>query len=283
MNFNVKKNQGFLIVEGVALLVLIVFLVVWRVAAGGRDDELAIYDAANNDYQTIVNKYGGQPTEDLVTAYENRVAQVKEEAETMRVAVKSEPLPEFSPTSFKVALKTAADKYIALRAEKNVPTPDDFGWGEFRGDVDPTQAQLPKLVRQFRLTEDVLDALFKNNVEEILEIDRNPEGEAEADLEVDIDIFDSRPTGGDREARTREEAAGLEKKVFNAVPVKFMFRIAPDKLYPILAEIRNKQQFYRIRNIKTTLDVLSSGDVKDPSDIKEIQVVTMVVDHIKLL
>jgi hypothetical protein len=283
MNFNVKKNQGFLIMEGVALLVLIVFLIVWRIAAGGRDDELAMYDTANEDYQAIVKTYGGEPTKDLVSAFEKRVTQVKQEADVMREAVKTEPLPEYSPTSFKVALKTAGDKYTALRAEKNVPTPDDFGWGEFRGDVDPTPGQLPKLIRQFRLTEDVIDVLFKNNVEEILEIDRNPEGEADADVIEDIDIFESRPTGGDREARTAEEAAGLEKKVYNAVPVKFMFRIAPDKLYPILAEIRNKPQFYRVRNIKTTLDVLSSGDVKDPSDIKEILVVTMVVDHIKLL
>jgi hypothetical protein len=182
-----------------------------------------------------------------------------------------------------VALKTAADKYTALRAEKNVPTPEDFGWGEFRGDVDPTPAQLPRLIRQFKLTEDVLDVLFNNGVEEILEIDRNPEGQAAADVEMDIDIFESRPTGGDRTARTAAEAASQEKKVYNAVPVKFMFRIAPDKLYPILADIRNKPQFYRVRTLKTTLDVLSSGDVKDPSDIKEILVVTMVVDHIKLL
>jgi len=159
----------------------------------------------------------------------------------------------------------------------------DFGWGEFRGETDPTQSELPKIIRQFKLTEDVVDVLFKNDLEEILEIDRNPEGEM-ADIDsLDIEMFSDAPSGGPRKEKTREQGEKKGKAVYNAVPVKFTFRIPPENLYPILAEIRNKNQFYRIRSLRTTLDVLSSGDIKDPTDIKEILVVNMVVDHIKLL
>jgi len=284
MKFDLKKNQGFLIVVGVAFVLLIVCIVMWRVAAGGRDLALAEYDTADNDYQTIVKRYNGEPTADLVKSYKGRVAQIQKEADDMRNAVKVNPLSDYSPTSFKVALKNAADKYLAIRTEKNVPTPDDFGWGEFRGGKDPGTSEMPKLVRQFTLTEDVVDILFKNDVEEILDIDRNPEGEVEVDIDgMDIDIFTDGPSGGNRTASTAAKAAEQAKKMYNAVPVKFMFRISPDKLYPILAELRNRPQFYRIRTIKTRMDVLSSGDIKDPTDINEILVVDMIIDHIKLL
>ena len=280
MKFDPKKNQTFLIVEGTALVIVIVLFVMWRMAVGGRDSALADFDMNMNDYTAISTTYDGAPGAGLTNAYQARLAGLVQSAGAMRTAVINEPFPEYTPTSFKTELKSTHDAFMKLRAEKNVNVPEDLGWGEYRGGVDPPEDMLPRLVRQYAVTKDVLDTLFSNNVDEIITIERNPEGADVAVAPEDEINWGSGPRP--RNAQTREEALEKGKKVYDAVPVKFLFRIPPGSLWSVLAELRNKPHFYRVRKIKTNMD-LTMIDVKDPWDIKEALVVEMTVDHIKLL
>ena len=59
MKFDLKKNQGFLIVVGVGLALMVACLVMWRVTSDARDAEMANFGTSDNDYQAIVKKYNG--------------------------------------------------------------------------------------------------------------------------------------------------------------------------------------------------------------------------------
>ncbi len=284
MMFDPKKNTGFLIALAVALVLLIVGIVLWRGAVGDADEAAGDLDSANEQYEALVGKHGGAPGKALVDFYKQRLADLKTEAGAMRNAVPEKQLPKYTPSSFKAELKTVRDKFVDLSADRNIRIPEDIGFAQFLGPEVPDRKELPKLVRQFAVIQDVLNELCseKANVEEVAVIDRNPEGTGDEDDEFEDEevYFEDGPAA--RADKTKGAAAEEEETIYDAVPVQFQFRTTPASLYTILAGIRNADQFYRIGKIRTTLDVQAMGEVHDPSDIVEALAVEFVVDHVVL-
>ncbi len=280
MDFN--KNKGFIITLVIGVILTLVLLIMWRGAEGTYDSTRGDTESAQSSYQSLVKKYDGAPTKEMIAIKEEQTDALLKKAQEMRTSVPNTQLPSYSPTTFKKDLRTARDTYQDAAAAQNLRIVEDIGFAEYLGAKVPEQSDLPKLTRQFVLVQSVMDVLFSNNVEEISTIDRNISEDASAGggigfMDEDIVFDDSAgERGSDATAKTSEDTA-----LYDAVPVSFQFRIKPGNLYAVLAGIRNAQYFLRVRDIETRLEVMSTGTAVDPADIYEMLTVECVIDHIK--
>jgi hypothetical protein len=279
--FDIKRNKGFVITLAVALVLIIAGVVLWRGAESGAVDAEGDLESYESSYQSVVTTYGGEPTEELVDKYESDTAALKEAAKELRAAAPRGELPTFTPNGFKDEVKTLQNKFYAVSGDKNISIPQDIGEGQWLGPEMPTEAELPKLIRQLVLIRDVLGVLLDGGVVEINAVDRNPQGLIEDETSMmDIDVvFDGGPAP--RTARTQAEAKGKEH-MYTAVPVMFNFRVPPQLLPELLVKIRNAPHFYRVRSITTTSEIESVGELQDPADVDELLAVELVVDHVLL-
>ena len=279
MTFNVQENRGFLIGAGIAVLLVIVFFVLWRGAVGAMRTAQDSCAASQESYQTIVHRYGGEPGPALVAAYTNKLAQLKSDAVSMRAAVSQQPLEPLNPTEFKDLIKKQRDVFVAESEKTKIRIPEGIGFEKYLGAEVPDDAELPRLKRQFALIKDLLSTLFDLKVEEVTTIERNLVGlDDSSAVAADVDIvFPTGPSA--RQGRTAEAAA---QPVFEAVPVRMQFRTTKEKLYAFIARVHNLPAFYRIRSITTSTDVQAAGEVKDPSDITEQTIADVIVDYITL-
>jgi len=128
---------------------------------------------------------------------------------------------------------------------------------------------MPGLISQYLVICDVTRVLLSNKVIKIDAIDRN--------VEV-------RPAeGGGDDISVTGPVETKEKPVFESVPVMFRFATTPEKLYPILAGIRNKHQFYRARLVNVPgLEPIAVGEGKSPSDIREELSAEVTVERVVL-
>lgn len=279
MTFDVNKNRGFLIAAGVALVLIIVLIVLWRGAVGSERasaDELA---SAQEQYDAIAKRYGGEPGKELLEDYKKRLQLLSSDASLMRSAVPAEPLPELSPTQFKERLKEQLDAFRDAAAGKgNIRIPDGIGFDQFLGANMPDPREMPRLIKQFVTIKQVLGLLLDLKVEEVMLIERNIAGEQDMTLSADVDaVFSEGPAAMPGASPTKKTEA-----VYDAVPVRFQFRTSPAKLYRFIAGVRNLPEFYRLRSLNTSLDTQSGGEVKDPSDIVEQLTIDAVVDLVTL-
>jgi len=283
MTFDPKKHQVFLITVGAILLVALVVAVLWRGAAGTLADNLAELASAQASYDAVAAKHRGEPSQQLVQRYQQKLADSKEQAAAMRTAVPERALPAYSPSSFKETVRGVRDKLYAASTEAKVVIPEDIGFSEYLGEKVPEKELIPKLSSQLAIIQDVLDVLLTNSAVSVVTIDRNPASSAADATEMieDAEAFGTEgPAGGPRIGKTADIAAGKARAVYTTVPVKFDLRIAPSKLYNVFAAIRNKDHFYRIRRVRAVNEVMAQGEMKDPSDITEEDAIEMVVEHV---
>ena len=275
---DINKNKGFIITIGGAVVLLIAGIVLWRSAVGKAQEAADEIISAQEQYQSIIEKYSGEPTKKLVDAYKQKSEDLAKMINTMFQAIPESKEDSYTPSSFKGEIKNVRDEYIDISAQKNIRMPEDIGFSEFLGPQIPAAKDLPKYVRQFDTIKDVLKVLTADNVkvEEITVIDRNPAGVEEDEDDEDI-TFDEGPTG--RPAKKDVE----EKEVlYDSVPVQFELRTTPDSFYTILAGIRNSSKFYRINKITDKLEVQAMGEINDPSDISEVFSIQLIVDNVKI-
>jgi hypothetical protein len=279
--FDINKNKGFVIALGVALVLIIVGIVMWRGAVGSARQAQADLGNDQSMYQSMVRTYGGEPTPELVEKYTADAAALQDAAVKLRQALPQGELPTFTPNGFKDEIKTLQNRFLAISEEKGILIPQEIGESQWIGREVPTEGQLPTLIRQLVTIRDVLTVLLDVEVTEVSAIDRAPQGAVEDDTvfeDVDI-IFDEGPAA--RTARTREQAQG-EVQPYTAVPVLFNFRTIPGKLPEVLVRIRNLPQIYRVRTIRTTSELETLGEMEDPADVDEQLAVEMIIDHIVL-
>jgi hypothetical protein len=283
MTFDPKKNQAFLITVGAILLAAIVVAVLWRGAAGTLAAAVAELDGTQSSYDLIAAKHRGEPSQELVKKYQQKLADSKEQAAAMRTAVPERALPSYSPASFKETVRGLRDRLYAAGTEANVVIPEDIGFSEYLGEKVPEKELIPKLSSQLAIVQDVLEILLTNRAVSVMTIDRNPDSSLAGSTEVpeDVEAYGTEgPSGGPRLGKTADAAAGKARAVYTTVPVKFDLRIAPGKLYSVFADLRNKDHFYRIRRVRAINEVMAQGEMKDPSDITEEDAIEMVVDHV---
>ncbi len=280
--FDFNKNKGFIIALAGALVLLIVFLALWRIEAGACEESLLGHQDTCDRYQSLVDKYQGEPGKALVDLYKAKLESIKRGKEAMKTAFVPPPLPKYTPASFKGTLKDASDEFYDKCLDKGIRVDKNIGFAEFiSGDELPKQSELATLTRQFSIIKDVLNTLIANGVDEITVIDRNPAGEDEVDEEWDdeeVDFGDDEGPSG----REEKKKVSAKKELYTAVPVLFQFRTSPGKLNKILAGIRNANQFYRIKNIDARTSIQTEGESSDPSDIKETLSVSFIVENIKI-
>lgn len=284
MKFDANKNKVFLIALGVLLALTLAAVIMWRRAASGAHEAASEIAAARDEYETLVRKYRGAPTKDLVAQYTAKLQTIKKQAAAMGTAVPETPLPSYTPASFKDELRTLRDAYQAQSQASGILIPEDIGFGPYIGTEMPKQSEMPRLTSQLTIVRDVLDILFSNKAISVTTIDRNPQGVAAEENLEDFDDDGTFSSGGPaaRLGKTADESALKAKAIYDAVPVMFQFRIKPAQLYPILAAIRNSGHFYRIARVKAVLDVQAMGEIKDPADVTEELAVDIVVEHIIL-
>ena len=280
---DLNKNKGFLIALAGAVVLLIVGIIMWRGAVSSSQEAYDDIESAKSQYQSIIKKYNGAPTKELVNAYEKKLEALNGIGSEMIKAAPKKELPVFNPSSIKAEIRDTKDKFFDISSEKNIRMPEDIGWAEYLGPNVPAASDIPKLTRQFVIIKDVLSILCADNahVEEITVIDRNPAGASSDDSTDDEEVMfgdDGGPTGRTSKNAKVEE----EKDLYDAVPVKFEFRTTPASLYTILAGIRNQGYFYRVSKITDKLEIQSMGEVSDPSDITEVLSVQLLVDNIQL-
>jgi len=284
MKFDANKNKFFLIALGVLLVLTLVAVIMWRVAASGARMAASEIAAARDEYEMLVRKYRGAPTKDLVAQYTAKLQAIKEQVAAMGTAVPETPLPSYTPASFKDELRALRDAYQAKSQASGMLIPEDIGFGPFIGTEMPKQGEMPRLTSQLAIVRDVLDILFSNKAISVTTIDRNPQGVSTEDNIEDFDDDGTFSRGGPaaRLGKTAQESALKARAIYDAVPVMFQFRIKPVQLYPILAAIRNSGRFYRIARLKTVLDVQAMGEIRDPADVTEELAVDIVIEHIIL-
>ncbi|MBR5902364.1 Amuc_1100 family pilus-like protein [bacterium] len=270
MKFDLQKNKLFLITLGIVLIVVVVALVLWRGSVKKLNYASGDFASASSDYETLCKNYNGAPGEDLLKAYQADLEALKKQAVDFVEAVKAEEIPVMNPSNFKVELKKYDNEIKEQREKRNINIFAGEGFSEFLGDVVAKEADMPKLSAQFQIVKDVLAVLLDNDVLEVISIERN-QGEQSTDYEDEEEEF-----GAD----TKKQEAGSAK--YEAIPVYFQFAIRPDKLYNVIAQLRDKPFFYIIRNIRTDLQPDPVGTVEDPSDILERVTVDMTVDLIKI-
>ncbi|MBR5623500.1 Amuc_1100 family pilus-like protein [bacterium] len=270
MKFDLQKNKLFLITLGIVLIVVVVTLVLWRGSVKKLNYASSDYASASSDYETLCKNYNGAPGEELLKAYQSDLEALKKQAVDFVEAVKAEEVPVMNPSNFKVELKKYDNEIKDQREKRNINIFSGEGFSEFLGDTVAKEADMPKLSAQFQIVKDVLAVLLDNDVLEVISIERN-QGEQSTDYEDEEEEF-----GGE----AKKQETGSAK--YEAVPVYFQFAIRPDKLYNVIAQLRDKPFFYIIRNIRTDLQPDPVGTVEDPSDILERVTVDMTVDLIKL-
>ncbi len=279
--FDFNKNKGFVIALACALVLSIVFLVLWRMEKGACSDSLYNHQDVSDNYQQLVTKHNGEPCKALVELYNAKLEEIKKATEEMKGAFTPEALPKYTPASFKGALKDASDYFYDLTTEKGILLDKNIGFADLiAGNVLPSKSEIPTFTRQFITIKDVLNTLIANGVNEVTVIDRTPGGEEEMEDENwdDEEVsFDDGPEA--REEKTKKVEG--KKALYTAVPVLFQFKTSPGKLGKIIAGIRNANQFYRIKNIEARTAVQVEGETSDPSDIDETISVSFIVENIK--
>ncbi|MBO7434816.1 Amuc_1100 family pilus-like protein [bacterium] len=270
MKFDLQKNKLFLITLGIVLIIVVVTLVLWRGSVKKLNYASGDYASASSDYETLCKNYNGAPGEDLLKAYEADLEALKKQAVDFVEAVKAEEVPVMDPSNFKVELKKYDNEIKDQREKRNINIFAGEGFSEFLGDVVAKEADMPKLSAQFQIVKDVLAVLLDNDVLEVISIERN-QGDQSTDYEDEEEEF-----GAD----TKKQESGSAK--YEAVPVYFQFAIRPDKLYSVIAQLRDKPFFYIISSIRTDLQPDPVGTVEDPSDILERVTVDMTVELIKI-
>ena len=270
MKFDLQKNKLFLITLGIVLIIVVVTLVLWRGSVKKLNYASGDYASASSDYETLCKNYNGAPGEDLLKAYEADLEALKKQAVDFVEAVKAEEVPVMDPSNFKVELKKYDNEIKEQREKRNINIFAGEGFSEFLGDVVAKEADMPKLSAQFQIVKDVLAVLLDNDVLEVISIERN-QGDQSTDYEDEEEEF-----GAD----TKKQESGSAK--YEAVPVYFQFAIRPDKLYSVIAQLRDKPFFYIISSIRTDLQPDPVGTVEDPSDILERVTVDMTVELIKI-
>jgi hypothetical protein len=281
MTFDPNKNQVFLIAVGAILLVTIVLVILWRGAAGSASTAVLEIESAQSSYDAIAAKHRGEPTQELVKKYQQKLTDTTGQAAAMRTAVPESTLPAYSPASFKETVRALRDRLYAASTELNVVIPEDIGFSEYLGEKVPEKELIPKLTSQLVIIQDVLETVLSNRAVSVVTIDRNPDSTVADTTEMIEDIEEYGTEGpAPRLGKTAEAAAGKARAVYSTVPVKFDLRIAPDKLYRLFAYFRNKPHFYRVRRVRAINEVMAQGEMKDPSDITEEAAVEIVVDHV---
>ena len=271
MKFDLQKNKLFLITLGIVLIIVVVTLVMWRGSVNKLNYASGGYSSAESDYESLCKTYNGAPGEELLKAYEADLEALKKQAVEFVDAVKSEEVKVLDPSNFKVELKKFDNEIKGEREKRNINIYPGEGFSEYLGDTVAKEADMPKLSAQLQTVKDVLAVLLDNDVLEVLTIERN-QGEQSVDYEDEEEEFGSA-------SQKQNEAAGAK---YEAVPVYFQFAIRPDKLYSVLAQLRDKPYFYIVRSIRTDLQPDPVGTIEDPSDILERVTVDMTVDLIKL-
>ena len=69
---DINKNKGFIIAIGGAVVLLIAGIVLWRSAVGKAQEAADEIISAQEQYQSIIQKYSGEPTKKLVAAYKQK-------------------------------------------------------------------------------------------------------------------------------------------------------------------------------------------------------------------
>jgi len=279
--FDFNKNKGFVIALISALVLSIVFLVLWRMETGACNESILNHQDISDNYKQLVAKHDGEPCKKLVDLHTAKLEQIKKEKEAMKSAFSPKELPKYTPSSFKGALKDASDYFYDLTTEKGIQVDKNLGFAKYiAGNELPSKSELPIFARQFITIKDVLNTLIENGVYEVTVIDRSPGGEDEMEEENwdDEEVsFDDAPAG--REEKTKK--VDSKKALYTAVPVLFQFKTSPGQLGKIIAGIRNADQFYRIKNIEARTSVQAEGETSDPSDINETISVSFIVENIK--
>lgn len=269
MKFDLQKNKLFLVTLGIVVVIVVVTLVLWRGSVNKLNDASADYASASSDYETLCKNYNGAPGQTLQKAYEADLEALKKQAVDFVNAVSSEKVQSYDPSSFKIELRKYDNQIKEEREKRNINIYPGEGFSEYLGDVVAKEADMPKLSAQFQLVKDVLSVLLDNDVLEVISIERN-QGEQASEFDEEEESF-----GG--AAKKEEKTAKYE-----AVPVYFQFAVRPDKLYNVLAQLRDKPFFYIVRSIRTDLQPDPVGTIEDPSDILERVTVDMTVEMIKL-
>jgi len=279
--FDFNKNKGFVIALLGALVLSIVFLVMWRIQAGACSESILNHQDVSDSYGQLVTKYNGEPSKKLVDLYNAKLEGIKKGKDEMKTAFVGQELPKYTPASFKGALKDSSDYFYDLTTEKGIQVDKNLGFAKYiAGNELPSKSEIPTFTRQFITIKDVLNTLIANGVDEVTVIDRNPGGEDEMEEENwdDEEVsFDDGPAN--REEKSKK--VDSKKELFTAVPVLFQFKTSPGKLGKIIAGIRNANQFYRIKNIEAKTSVQAEGETSDPSDIDETISVSFIVENIK--
>ena len=269
---DIKKNKKFGVMLGCAVLAMLVLLLTWWMVTKGAQTKMMECRAVIAKYDAIVKRHQGEPGAALTALYRQKLQEARDAATAMRTAVVEDSSPTFKPSGFKDLVRKTVDEVVPSFKAKNVPVPEDLGFASiYTGRELPSDAEMPRLISQYLIIRDVAAELLAHPVIKVEMIDRNP-GETVTDTPTE-------PEPSSERARTTEEQ---QKPVFEPVPVLFKFVTTPDTLYNLIAGIRNKSHFYRVRMLKTTMEPTAKGEGKDPSDIREDMVVEMTVEKIVL-
>ncbi|MBO7543056.1 Amuc_1100 family pilus-like protein [bacterium] len=271
MKFDLQKNKLFLITLGIVIVIVVVTVVLWKGSVNRLDEATADFSTADSDYETLCKTYNGAPCEALQKAYEADLEALKKQAVDFVEAVKADELAILDPSNFKIELRKYDNQIKEEREKRNINIYPGEGFSEFLGDMVAKEADMPKLSAQFQIVKDVLGVLLANDVLEVVSIERN-QGEQTEEYEDEEESF-----GGAAASKAAETAAKYE-----GIPVSFQFAIRPDKIYNVLAQLRDKPFFYIVRSIRTDLQPEPVGTIEDPSDILERVTVDMTVEMIKI-
>ncbi len=277
MTTDINRNKGLVVALACALLAMLVLLVAWRMMAKDTQARVADCRAVIAQYSGITKQHQGEPGSALAGLYDQKLKESQDAADEMRTAVVEAPAPKSNPNGFKELVRKTVDEMVPAFKAKNTPVPDDLGFTTIYSGHDlPSDNEMPKLIGQYLVISDVASVLLSNPIVKVEGIDRNPEvgGGGSGGNEP--------PEPDNPSARSRK-AVVQTKAVFENVPVLFKFTTTPDTLYGIVAGIRNKSHFYRVRTLKTTMEPAAKGEAKDPSDIREDMAVEMMVERIVLL
>ena len=271
MKFDLQKNKLFLITLGIVIVIVVVTVVLWKGSVNRLDEATADFSTADSDYETLCKTYNGAPCEALQKAYEADLEALKKQAVDFVEAVKADELTILDPSNFKIELRKYDNQIKEEREKRNINIYPGEGFSEFLGDMVAKEADMPKLSAQFQIVKDVLGVLLANDVLEVVSIERN-QGEQTEEYEDEEESF-----GGAAASKAAETTAKYE-----GIPVSFQFAIRPDKIYNVLAQLRDKPFFYIVRSIRTDLQPEPVGTIEDPSDSLERVTVDMTVEMIKI-
>jgi hypothetical protein len=217
-------------------------------------DAMAKYDAASDELQKTTEEkkrleslpvYPNQKNLEKLNQdreeHVNRIQDLQKKLSTMAIAEES-----ISPQGFQDRLRAAVTAYTKKAAEAGMKIPDT-GANKFYMGFDvyqtktPDDIVAPKLLRQLKAIEFVMNLLPEHRVEQLDGITRNPLPEE----------------AGRRATATPPPKGGAPKKGEPATPLvnrnsfEFSFHCEPGPLQNILNSIATaKNQFYIIRNIR---------------------------------